>query len=579
MSQQSRPTWQRNRSYIDTKSRHESNGLKHRSEGPPIPLSSATKNKLNVFQFGVKRSGPQIGKTTSPHTPCGFSIEDKENIEAEKNVKIQDTAILENDLNPGECVQVEKILLNLDQNMTNGSIQSPRNQASTVRWDVPTTPAGKLALPDLIRMVDTQTLEHEISPDERIMWRHDADAIHNASSSYGALKRVKKRARSSSPTSSSPAHASAYFTSKGEVFDLERLNQSLNTPQAHPGLELWGSYDGNSKDTTPQGLQLPALAHIMYTSSPQSSKQHASAQNKTGLRRAIGRSNSCGTEWPKRRRIVATEDQPAEDMFTESCNTGPTKLSMVSVLLGKVQDGFTSSAMARQSLEPSSSSPDHETTLLLKQEDSSPLQHRIEKALASKTEAKPASSLLSPENFGPAPESEMKPGSSSSDYGDFDDEEFEVGVSGVLATKSGPSSMMALPTPIVPPQPRISVELLSREALHLSEPSHFVFTMNHDDEFDDVDEDLFAADLEDIVAKYDMKSPVGKKATISVAAENAKANIASSMVTQQHHVEVESDDEFGNDFSDVDFEAVEAAATQSLQHLASSPPTVRTCIS
>jgi hypothetical protein len=39
--------------------------------------------------------------------------------------------------------------------------------------------------------------------------------------------------------------------------------------------------------------------------------------------------------------------------------------------------------------------------------------------------------------------------------------------------------------------------------------------------------------------------------------------------------EADSGDEFGDEFSDVDFEAAEAVATQSLQNLASSPPTVR----
>jgi hypothetical protein len=96
-----------------------------------------------------------------------------------------------------------------------------------------------------------------------------------------------------------------------------------------------------------------------------------------------------------------------------------------------------------------------------------------------------------------------------------------------------------------------------------------------DDEFADSDEEMFAADFEEICSKYD---------TLPACAEtnNQSALIQGSLpedkgpTTKTVADIADSDDEYGDDLDDTDFAVAEASATQALQNSASCFSNVRT---
>jgi hypothetical protein len=514
-----------------------------------VPISTATRNKLNIFQFGADSKTPESNKPPVNQITFSISSDDKENTVLEKD--------------QGSLESGAHLVSQL----------ASRQDTAHQRINPPTTPAGKLALPDLIGMVDVRCVEQEISPDERIMWDHDANAVHSSASSYGALKRVKKRARSSSPTSSSPAQISSHLSGKG-TFDLHRLNLSLKTPQADPVNDLWGRY--NVEQVTIEGPPLPTLAHIMYTSSPQSSKEGIFSRSEGSLRKSIGRSNSCGTDWPKRRKLVMAEEQPLDDVFTESFNAGPSKLSLVSALLGKVQDGYSSAGKPKRTMEPSSSSPMGNTAFLSGREESSPLRQVLHQPAMSLNDVKAPVNDPSFGDVEPASTAKrLKDDSDSSDYGDFDDEAFDESMVGAPSTDSVSASGGLL-------EGGTQSQMLLWDGPHLKLSANMdtaydsTSQKNEDEDFGDMDEETCAEDLETMVAKYDLGLLV-EDAMSSKSVKGAKEveDGASKLVAKTKISSVESEDEFGDSFSDTDFEAAEAAATQSLQQSASSQAPVR----
>jgi hypothetical protein len=94
--------------------------------------------------------------------------------------------------------------------------------------------------------------------------------------------------------------------------------------------------------------------------------------------------------------------------------------------------------------------------------------------------------------------------------------------------------------------------------------------MKADDEFGDSDDDLLEADLEHIVSQFDKKSSVRKDRSSPVK--------ASKLRQKENTIAAESDgDEFDDDgLDELDFEAAEVTATQSLQQSANSFIPVRT---
>jgi hypothetical protein len=507
--QQHRPQWSRNKSFQGQQPNNPNS--KPLQEKPPIPVSTATKNKLNSFQ---RTDVPNDGNSNKAVISL-LSDDEKENEGARK-----DKAIGMPTAKPKNASPKQPQLLN------------------PAAKDVPTTPAGRLALGDLIGMGDVRRAVQDISPDERIEWNHEKDMIPGSGSAFGGIRRARKRARSSSPLGSPSGKASPHFGAKCE---------SIN-PQVDPGSELWGRYSLNGSNApTPQGPSIPALAHLMHTSSPQPSKDGVTPRLVPGFRRA----NSCGNQFPKRRRIGGIE---GDDVFTESATIGPSKLA---VLIERVQEGL---ALPKQYSTSTSSSNASYTSL----DRPSPNTEKAKSVHDSNEKIEPASETLPGriEAVEPTRESIITPqspkngSSGSSDYGEFDDDELDESLMEILVEAPTPIPKVASN----PPPNMRAVD--SFESTTLKAES---------EEFDDSDEDLFAADLESIASQFD-KNAQEKIKIVSVVPAGTGGQ--RKPLTR---VKSESEDEFGDGgLDDVDFEAAEATATQSIQQTANSLFPVRT---
>ena len=410
--------------------------------------------------------------------------------------------------------------------------------------EFPSTPAAKLALPDLIGMGDVRRTIHDISPEDRLEWDQKMDGI----------PKTKKRARSSSPISSPAARTPGPLNKKAE---------SLLLP-ADPGSELWGRYSLNGSNApTPQGLAIPALAHLMCTSSPQPAREETTPRSTGVFRRA----NSCGNQFPKRRRIGGPAD---DDIFTESAGIGQSRLS---VMIERLQEG-----LGPRNLPSESELLDFSTVTVksrVRDDRHCTSIQSVQQDLSKGTEAsnQPLVSEIIPaleeiQNLPPVR-------SDGSDYGEFDDNELDDEALLKVITKSGVSQSTPshAPKPIVPPDPppevlgsSVRVESLLVLSQHESQSPECSTLRVNNDEFDDSDEDLFTIDLEDIVAKFDDYHPSGAKLA---SVEKPRDGMAVK--------DTDSEDEFGDgSLDDVDFEVAEAAATQSIQQTANSLLTVRT---
>jgi hypothetical protein len=503
-----RPQWNRNRSFQGLRGADSKLPSKPLEDKPPLPVSNATKNKLSVFQFSGQPNPDSLAKQTVISL---LSDDDKENAKAVK---------------PNGLEAIQEV----------GNNSSQPKLPEPVKKEVPLTPAGRLALPDLIGMGDVKRAVQDISPEDRIEW----DALRSSSSMTGNT-RARKRTRSSSPLASPPGQLAAFISSRAQV---------------DPGSDLWGRYSlSGSNAPTPQGQSVPALAHIMHTSSPQPEKEGTSPRSGGGLKRA----NSCGNHFPKRRRVVNIEN---DDVFTESVKLGPSKLS---VLLERVQEGLTQPKQSPPISGPAA------TFLYL------PTNKRYEFDDISCKQGERKGAMAAPKLPPAPPGTKMVPAkhqtsvrSNSSDYGEFDDDDLDTNLLDVFApkpdatisntTKASTSVRRPLDSP---PQPRIP-SINNLEPRQAAKDSKSSDTSTLKDEFDDSDEDMFTADLEDIVAKFDTQNSVPAKASPGPRKMDGISK-------------VDSDDEFGDGgLDEEDFEAAEVAATQSKQQAANSLLLVRT---
>ena len=377
-------------------------------------------------------------------------------------------------------------------------------------------------------MGDVRRIVQNVSPEDRIEWDQ-----HSSNSSFAIT--TKKRARSSSPILSPAAKTPSRFNDKGELLH----------PQLDPGSELWGRY--SLSGSTPQGHAIPALAHLMHTSSPQISKEKTATRTAPGFRRA----NSCGNQFPKRRRIGG----PDEDIFTEGAGggLGPSKLS---VLIERVQEGLVQPKQPQP--DPKFSDPAFTSGELPSGENQNciPLGQESPEGKGTTHEHAQCSPQTRPKETETAQHSSR---SDVSDYGEFDDDDLDdITLLDPVSQPHGP--------PVTPGDALSRAELIPTTSGNGHEHTGFNDRKSDDNEFDDSDEDLFAADLADMVAKYDSQRPTEPhEKTVKHQQKGATA------------LKTDSDDEFGDSgFDDLDFEIAEAAATQSKQHATSSFLPVRT---
>lgn len=373
------------------------------------------------------------------------------------------------------------------------------------RGDSTTTPPTRLNWRDLVEPsapIEEETAD--LSPNDKIMWNNKQDSLY-ASALSPMLARKRKRARSSSPTSSPNSPA----------VNVAKLTKALRSPHADPTLELWDRYslNGPENEISPTGAMNPTLAQLMMSSSPKTSKDASARRGDSNLRRAV----SCGLNWPKRRKVERSKlgsqgSGERRDMEAVS------KSSLVTALLDTVTSSFND--------EYPDDTRDQDT------DSPSPKKRR-----------------LCPINTDtPCRASGGDVGSPASDYGDddFDDDTFME-----LEANMNDVNPGNIPTTVNPGTPRQGPSETKKEQPVTA------------DEFEDLDDGIF----DDAEGFPSNPQPTGSKNI--TAATTPKAQRTKSIIQGS------PGDEFGGDFDgDIDFDAVELAATQSVQKHDAPPGTV-----
>lgn len=457
---------------------------------PLVAVSEVTKNKLQKFQFDSRAPefDPKPHTAKLPAVPEGATV-----------TTIDDDSDKEN--------------------ATSSRPQKP-SPADLLPVLNATTPVARLAWQDLMGSGDPSRDDEETSPSERLLWHNERDNLSSVISPMLA-RQGKKRARSSSPTSS-PANAKPHTP----TVNVKGLQQALKSPHADPALELWDrfSLSGKSNDT-PLGVTNPALAHLMMSSSPRPAKDGAAAvYTEASLRRAI----SCGTHWPKRRRIEKSNAVSPTSRL--GAGEGPhSKTSMVSALLETVTGEINKSQASLESPESCAKG--------LAEQDQDICTPTAKRTGPGKVEVG-AKNRMEQERLQAVSEEEH-----ASDYGDddFDDD-----------------TLMELDASLNPAQSNeVVAETVPEIAQNAEQSKPPLAPADLHDEFGD-DDDLFAA-AEDLLAGIDSKVPsqggCPSHQALGVSARDGK---------ETERLE-EAEDSYGNDFGDFDFEAAEAAAVQSVK--------------
>jgi len=510
----------------------------------PIAASTQAKTKLKAFQFIEGR--PERRLTNA----------DKENVE---NIALD--------------VTDEKVTVPLPTE-TKQVLETPKITQS--KAFLPSTPATRLPLADLIGNADDSNKRNTAlakTPEEHLLWVTNLGGSQKRA--VAPERRNKKRARSSSPLSSQQ---------EKETFDLNNLHQSLKTPQADPAADLWSTYAGNANghDIAAEGINV-AFAHLIETSSPHSS---ATAGSVGGLRRWA----SCGVEWPtsnkKRRRTTGVFREQKNNTLVGSDELP--KKSRIGLLVEQLE-GLAKPTRQAVPNAPSSSSPLREPNGLREDPHGSPLQRL---APIDEDLEEPRLQPESPQRNKAASQARrtavLSPASSSSEFGDGDiDMDTLVEIESTLRTiapekahieaTEKPAALPSSQAYELPPPPQINSAI---------EPSKHCASTHIDDDFDDFgdDEDLFAADLEQVASLYDTRPDFTASRPDSGAATHLLSPKRKSksknppplpppplQPNQAINLDA-SDDEFGDDDIDVEqFAAAEIAATQACNGNFSTP--------
>ena len=295
----------------------------------PFSISTQSRNKLQTYIFEANPIDSQQG-------------DDKENT----NVELS------------RCVSLVG-----SQNLHDDDLQksSPQLPQLSSEKPCPQTPGNRIPLADLIGNTEDafNCNPKDTTPEDHIYWQHGPTPLSSIpSATANSTRRGKKRARSSSPATSSQNQKLTRSNAQ-ETLDLKTLHESLKTPQNDPALDLWARYtDASLTKKDADGNALPAFAHLMTSSPPTPSTTNG---KDSGLRRSI----SCGIEWPvskakKRKLNQEAAEGRMKDVFEASKTDfiGPkkSKASRITLLMEKLQENSRKVPQIEVS-GPSSSSP------------------------------------------------------------------------------------------------------------------------------------------------------------------------------------------------------------------------------
>ena len=414
--------------------------------------------------------------------------------------------------------------------------------------ECPQTPANKISLADLVGNTEDafNCAPADITPEDQVFWQHGPRSS-DPTSSLHSMPRGKKRARSSSPATSSQPEKSNHFPAQKEPLDLQKLQYSLKTPQNDPATDLWTRYatasfarsNGDGASLAP----VPAFAHLI-TSSPQTPSTTNSKDG--GLRRSI----SCGIEWPasKTKRRKLDPGQPygrMGDIFASSKKEilaleNPT-VSRVSLLVEKIQESL-SRKQATEMAGPSSSSPLPERTEFIEGLQVSPLPKRIQVQGLENYDFQENENYRTNQTAEATKQEQITP-AGEGESSEFGDEELDlnfletVELAGahrmeqdtLFSRRSDPeitgdttadNSLMYAPIQTSPHMKIANAsQALPNNSCHQQSPleDRYICSANQhapvancitvegelDDEFGNGDDDAFATEMQDLMAKYD----------------------------------------------------------------------------
>lgn len=269
------------------------------------------------------------------------------------------------------------------------------------------------------------------------------------------------------------------------------------------------------------------------------------------------------------------EDHTATDVFIGPMKSALSKPSRVSELLDGIKVAAVSPDKSALSAGPSSSSPIPRSKAWSERKEihqASPLgaKDRYVTGVAAIMEREAPRLQLQPEENDTT--ISQKSDSTSSDYGDFDADQFDESFLAVL--ESNQTSIQTSQSPATGTHPERR-PINTQDSPVTATKSSIMPTADaeDDDEFANSDEEMFAADFEEILSKYD---------TLPASAGNQSA-LRPGELTEEKGSNIktvadiaDSDDEYGDDLNDADFAVAEASATQALQNSASCFSNVRT---
>lgn len=463
---QQRSPWQRSHSHP--------NNLQPANPKNPIPISEATKKKLNKFLY----------KDSNDESAADRGVDGR-----------------------GKGAAAAASALN---EQTPSHLRMIGNSA---------TPVTRLDWSDLLEPC-SQIPEEDttISPNDKLLWDNKRDPNAFATISPMMPRKGRKRARSSSPISSPSADRIATPT-----VNVKKLARALKSPHPDPTLELWDRYslNGHGGQSPASGAANPILAQLMVSSSPRPSKNQAALVDQENLRRAA----SCGFQWPKRRRMEKSKSGSQVSASQRELEAA-SKSSLVTALLDSV-----SSSMQKQSQEDDTEVGGMDSPSLKKRQ------------------------IAPHNNNSPSRKSKGRlPSPIVSDYGDDDDldDEFLMLEETMLASQVTQATQASQTTESVAPAGHGTERAVKQEGKKMDKKP----ALNDFDDFDDDDFD----EADDLLASLELKTPASGKRTTSKTMKTPLKN-----KTPQKLADLE--DEFGDDAfdGDVDFEAVEFAATQAAQ--------------
>jgi hypothetical protein len=400
----------------------------------------------------------------------------------------------------------------------------------------PSTPGARLPLAELVGNVDDSSrhmVKPVVSPEEQLCWRGSQPA-------NTPLPRKRKRARSSSPAA----------PSQEDPRGPDATRKDFTTPQADPNTELWNRYTNNRG--TPSGTRAVAFAHLICESSPHSS---AHAGSVSGLRRWA----SCGVEFPastkkkKKRRthgvFTATEEQTGDVFHQPSSDGGfhgqPQEKSKLAGMIERMRESISNPRPDNASQLPSSSSPLPNAERHPPPVDSPLQRRRRDEHNQDRETSETLQEDMRVMDVNDEMDNGQRSSGSSDEFGDFDDEMVDALEISIHAPElhhsqfPGPTDTTNVAT--IPPCQEPAAPPTSDG--------------DSDDEFG-LDEDIFAADLEQVASLYDSRPQMLSKE------QEIQADASAESATDPLVISLLDDDDFGDDIDADEFAAAEFAATQ-----------------